>query len=75
MSNDYALSIGKFRTCHLGHASVVSLQATAGTNALSHEANIAKVQEWLGHANVTTTRLYDRRKGKLEDCPTFHVKY
>jgi len=24
----------------------------AATNALSHEADIAKVQEWLGHANV-----------------------
>jgi site-specific recombinase XerD len=28
------------------------LRATAATNALLHEANIAKVQEWLGHANV-----------------------
>jgi len=25
--------------------------------ALSHEADIAKVQEWLGHANAFTTRL------------------
>jgi len=25
--------------------------------ALSHEANIAKVQDWLGHANAFTTRL------------------
>jgi hypothetical protein len=24
--------------------------------------HIAKVQEWLDHANVSTTRLYDRRK-------------
>jgi len=39
---------------------VHSLRATAATNALSHEADIAKVQEWLGHANVSTTRLYDR---------------
>jgi integrase/recombinase XerD len=38
---------------------VHSLRATAATNALSHQADIAKVQEWLGHANVSTTRLYD----------------
>jgi hypothetical protein len=24
------------------------------TNALDHEADIAKVQEWLGHANIAT---------------------
>ena len=52
-----------------------SLRATAATNALSNEADIAKVQEWLGHANVSTTRLYDLRKSKPEDSPTFHVKY
>jgi site-specific recombinase XerD len=40
---------------------VHSLRATAATNALSHDADIAKVQDWLGHANVSTTRLYDRR--------------
>jgi integrase/recombinase XerD len=40
---------------------VDSLRATAATNALSHEADIAKVQEWLGQANVSTTLLYDRR--------------
>ena len=54
---------------------VHSLRATAATNALSHEADIAKVQEWLGHANVSTTRLYDRRKTRLEDSPTFRVRY
>ena len=54
---------------------VHALRATAATNALSHEADIAKVQEWLGHANVSTTRLYDRRKSKPEDSPTFLVKY
>jgi integrase/recombinase XerD len=54
---------------------VHSLRATAATNALSNEADIAKVQEWLGHANVSTTRLYDRREMRPEDSPTFHVKY
>jgi integrase/recombinase XerD len=52
-----------------------ALRATAATNALDHQADIAKVQEWLGHANVSTTRLYDRRKSKPEDSPTFRVKY
>ena len=31
------------------------MRATASTNALSNEADIAKAQEWLGHANVSTT--------------------
>lgn len=52
-----------------------SLRATAATNALEHEADIAKVQEWLGHANIATTRLYDRRKSRPEDSPTFRVAY
>ena len=52
-----------------------AMRATAATNALTHEADIAKVQEWLGHANIATTRLYDRRKTRPEDSPTFRVKY
>lgn len=54
---------------------VHGLRATAATNALDHEADIAKVQEWLGHASIATTRLYDRRKMKPEDSPTFKVSY
>lgn len=57
------------------NASNHSMRATAATNALSHEADIAKVQEWLGHSNVSTTKLYDRRKSKPEDSPTFRVSY
>lgn len=52
-----------------------ALRATAATNALEHEADIAKVQEWLGHANISTTRIYDRRKMRPEDSPTFKVAY
>lgn len=51
------------------------LRATAAINALDHEPDIAKVQEWLGHANIATTRLYDRRKMRPEDSPTFKVRY
>jgi site-specific recombinase XerD len=52
-----------------------SLRATAATNALEHDADIAKVQEWLGHANISTTRIYDRREMRPEDSPTFKVSY
>jgi integrase/recombinase XerD len=45
------------------------------TNALGHEADIAKVQEWLGHANISTTRIYDHRRTRAEDSPTFKVAY
>ena len=54
---------------------VHSLRATAATNALENRADIAKVQEWLGHANVSTTRLYDRRHTRPEDSPSFKVEY
>ncbi len=54
---------------------VHSLRATAATNALEHQADIAKVQEWLGHANVSTTRLYDKRHSRPEDSPSFKVAY
>lgn len=54
---------------------VHGLRATAATNALEHEADIAKVQAWLGHANISTTKLYDRRDSRPEDSPTFKVYY
>jgi integrase/recombinase XerD len=54
---------------------VHSLRATAATNALAHGADIAKVQEWLGHADISTTRMYDRRRWRPEESPTFKVEY
>jgi site-specific recombinase XerD len=52
-----------------------ALRATAATNALDNQADIAKVQEWLGHANIATTRIYDHRRTRPEDSPTFKVAY
>ncbi|KPY72688.1 hypothetical protein ALO45_200252 [Pseudomonas syringae pv. syringae] len=54
---------------------VHGLRATAANNALEHEADIAKVQLWLGHANISTTKIYDRRENRPEDSPTYKVKY
>jgi integrase/recombinase XerD len=64
----YALELGLKIGAH-------ALRATAATNALDHDADITKVQEWLGHANIATTRIYDRRRSKVEDSPTFKVSY
>jgi site-specific recombinase XerD len=64
----YALALGLKVGAH-------ALRATAPTNALDHDADIAKVQEWLGHANIPTTRIYDRRKMKPKDSPTFKLNY
>jgi site-specific recombinase XerD len=52
-----------------------SLRATAGTNALEHGADLAAVSEWLGHASITTTRLYDKRVVRVENSPTYRVSY
>lgn len=54
---------------------VHGLRATAATNALEHNAYIAKVQVWLGHANISTARLYDRRGQRPENSPAYKVKY
>lgn len=51
------------------------LRATAATNALEHGADIAKVRDWLGHAAITTTQLYDKRRHAPEESPTFKVEY
>lgn len=52
-----------------------SVRATAATNSVETGADIAKVKEWLGHSDISTTRLYDKRQCRLEDSPTFKVFY
>jgi len=66
---------GKVKVTRTVLRCVHALRATAATNALAHNADIAKVQEWLGHANIATTRLYDRRQSRPEESPTFKVEY
>ncbi|MGI9486715.1 MAG: tyrosine-type recombinase/integrase [Geminicoccaceae bacterium] len=51
-----------------------SLRATAATVALENGADIARVQDWLGHASPATTRIYDHRQSRPEDSPTFWVR-
>ena len=70
-SGSYAESAG-IEAAGLG---VHGLRATAATHALEHEADIAKVQQWLGHANISTMRIYDRRASRPEDSPTYKVRY
>lgn len=52
-----------------------SLRSTAATNALEHGADLAEVQQMLGHANIATTRLYDQRDSRPEQSPVFKVRY
>jgi hypothetical protein len=54
----YALSLGLKIGAH-------ALHATAATTALDHNADITKVQEWLGHANIATTIRFSPCSG----CP------
>lgn len=65
---DYSTTLGFTVGAH-------SLRSTAATNALEHGADLAEVQQMLGHANIATTRLYDQRDSRLEHSPVFKVRY
>ena len=52
-----------------------SLRATAATNAIEHGAELDEVKSFLGHANIATTQLYNRRDQNPEDSPVFKVQY
>lgn len=46
-----------------------ALRATAATNALENKTDMSRVQDWLGHAHISTTRMYDRRENKNARYP------
>ena len=40
-----------------------------------NSCELAHVQDALGHADPSTTRMYDKRKLKPEKSPAFHTNY
>jgi len=48
-------------------------RVTAATNVLDHQADVAKLQEWLGYADIATMRSYDHRRTGPEGSPAFKV--
>jgi hypothetical protein len=55
--------------------SLVVSRGTDGSNPASSSGESANPREWVGHANISTTRIYDHRKTRPEDSPTFKVNY
>jgi hypothetical protein len=45
------------------------------TSALVHNADLAKVQAWAGHATMATTRFDEHRQSRPAERLTFQVEY
>ena len=72
---DIVIRYAKKAGIHFEGLSPHALRTTAATTALDNGADIAKVQDWLGHANISTTRIYDKRQSRPEESPTYKVEY
>ena len=67
----YALQVGIDLEVFSAHVTRV----TAATKAHENGADLEELRDWLGHANVSTTSLYIRRRYKPEKSPTFKTDY
>jgi len=52
-----------------------SFRATGASNALENGASLPDVQNWLGHADISTTRIYLRPKEDDAKSPSFKISY
>jgi site-specific recombinase XerD len=50
-----------------------SLRATTATTLLDAGEDIVKVKDLLGHAHVTTTQVYDKRRRRTKDSASHAV--
>ena len=69
----YGLETGS--TAEVNGLCVHSLRAAAATNALSHEGGYSQGPGMARPRQRLHQRLYDRRKMRPEDSPTFRVRY
>jgi site-specific recombinase XerD len=52
-----------------------SARATFITTSLENGAPIEAVQKTVGHAHVSTTQIYDKRKFRYRDSSSLAVRY
>jgi integrase/recombinase XerD len=52
-----------------------SSRVTSGTNAWDNGVDLAELQAWYGHENISTTRKYIRRRPNIAKSPTYKINY
>lgn len=58
-----------------GHVTPHSARATLVTEALERDHPVEAVQKTVGHASVTTTLAYDKRRQKMKDSASLVVRF
>lgn len=52
-----------------------SMRATFATMALENNADIEEVQHAMGYVDISTTKLYDRRRHNPEEAAPYFANY